>query len=135
MSTIFQKIIDGEIPCYKVAENADFLAFLDVNPLTKGHALVIPKNAVDYIFDMEDEQLAAMHIFAKQVATAIKQVVPCKKIGMAVIGLEVPHAHIHLVPMNQVADLNFAGPRAQLTKEDFETTAAAISQLFISPLQ
>lgn len=135
MSTIFQKIIDGEIPCYKVAENADFLAFLDVNPLTKGHALVIPKNAVDYIFDMEDEQLATMHIFAKQVATAIKQVVPCKKIGMAVIGLEVPHAHIHLVPMNQVADLNFAGPRAQLTKEDFETTAAAISQLFISPLQ
>lgn len=135
MSTIFQKILDGEIPCYKVAENASFLAFLDVNPLAKGHALVIPKIAVDYIFDMEDEQLAAMHVFAKQVAIAIKQVVPCKKIGMAVIGLEVPHAHIHLVPMNQVADLNFAGPRAQLTKEDFETTAAAISQLFISPLQ
>jgi histidine triad (HIT) family protein len=131
MSTIFQKILDGEIPCYKVAENADFLAFLDVNPLAKGHALVIPKKAVDYIFDMEDDQLAAMHVFAKQVAIAIKQVVPCKKIGMAVIGLEVPHAHIHLVPMNQVADLNFAGPRAQLTKEDFETTAAAISQLFI----
>jgi histidine triad (HIT) family protein len=131
MSTIFQKILDGEIPCYKVAENADFLAFLDVNPLAKGHALVIPKKAVDYIFDMADNQLAAMHVFAKQVAIAIKQVVPCKKIGMAVIGLEVPHAHIHLVPMNQVADLNFAGPRAQLTKEDFETTAAAISQLFI----
>jgi histidine triad (HIT) family protein len=131
MSSIFQKIIDGEIPCYKVAENANFLAFLDVNPLAKGHALVIPKKAVDYIFDMEDSQLAAMHVFAKQVAIAIKQVVPCKKIGMAVIGLEVPHAHIHLVPMNQVADLNFAGPRAQLTKEDFETTAAAISQLFI----
>lgn len=131
MSTIFQKIIDGEIPCYKVAENADFLAFLDVNPLAKGHALVIPKKAVDYIFDMEDEALAAMHVFAKRVAKAIQQVVPCKKIGMAVIGLEVPHAHIHLVPMNQVADLNFAVPRAQLTKEDFETTAAAISQLFI----
>ncbi len=131
MSTIFQKILDGEIPCYKVAENADFLAFLDVNPLAKGHALVIPKKAVDYIFDMDDNQLAAMHVFAKKVAIAIKQVVPCKKIGMAVIGLEVPHAHIHLVPMNQVADLNFAGPRAQLTKEDFETTAAAISQLFI----
>ena len=131
MSTIFQKILDGEIPCYKVAENADFLAFLDVNPLAKGHALVIPKKAVDYIFDIDDNQLAAMHVFAKQVAIAIKQVVPCKKIGMAVIGLEVPHAHIHLVPMNQVADLNFAGPRAQLTKEDFETTAAAISQLFI----
>ena len=131
MSTIFQKILDGEIPCYKVAENADFLAFLDVNPLAKGHALVIPKKAVDYIFDMDDSQLAAMHVFAKRVAIAVKQVVPCKKIGMAVIGLEVPHAHIHLVPMNQVADLNFAGPRAQLTKEDFETTAAAISQLFI----
>ena len=86
---------------------------------------------LDIDFDMEDEQLAAMHVFAKQVAIAIKQVVPCKKVGVAVIGLEVPHAHIHLVPMNQVADLNFAGPRAQLTKEDFETTAAAISQLFI----
>ncbi len=131
MSSIFQKIIDGEIPCYKVAENADFLAFLDVNPLVKGHALVIPKKPIDYIFDIADDELAAMHIFAKQVAIAIKQVVPCKKIGMAVIGLEVPHAHIHLVPMHQVADLNFAGPRAQLTKEDFETTAAAISQLFI----
>ena len=131
MSSIFQKIIDGEIPCYKIAENADFLAFLDVNPLAKGHALVIPKKAVDYIFNMDDSQLAAMHVFAKRVAIAVKQVVPCKKIGMAVIGLEVPHAHIHLVPMNQVADLNFAGPRAQLTKEDFETTAAAISQLFI----
>ena len=131
MSSIFQKIIDGEIPCYKVAENADFLAFLDVNPLVKGHALVIPKKPIDYIFDIADDELAAMHIFAKQVAIAIKQVVPCKKIGMAVIGLEVPHAHIHLVPMHQVADLNFAGPRAQLTTEDFETTAAAISQLFI----
>ncbi|MDI1232650.1 MAG: HIT family protein [bacterium] len=135
MSTIFQKIISGEIPCYKVAENDLFLAFLDVNPLAKGHALVIPKNAVDYIFDMEDEQLAAMHVFAKQVAKALKQVIPCKKIGMAVIGLEVPHAHIHLVPMNQVADLNFAGPRVKFSSEEYEETAAAISQLFISSPQ
>lgn len=135
MSTIFQKILDGEIPCYKLAENASFLAFLDVNPLAKGHALVIPKIAVDYIFDMDDEQLAAMHVFAKQVAIAIKKVVPCKKIGVAVIGLEVPHAHIHLVPMNQVADLNFAGPRAQLTTADFESTAELIGKAFISQLQ
>lgn len=128
MSSIFQKIIDGEIPCYKIAENDNFLAFLDVNPLVKGHALVIPKKAVDYIFDMENEQLAAMHVFAKQVAIAIKKVIPCIKIGVAVIGLEVPHAHIHLVPMNAVGDLNFAGPRVKLSVEEYTATAAAIQQ-------
>jgi histidine triad (HIT) family protein len=131
MATIFQKILDGEIPAYKVAENASFLAFLDVNPLAKGHTLVIPKNAVDYIFDMDDETLAAMHLFAKKVANGIKSVVPCVKIGVAVIGLEVPHAHIHLVPMNKVADLNFAGPRVSLSKEEYETVASDISKAII----
>ena len=130
MSTIFQKILDGEIPCYKVAENDAFLAFLDVNPLAKGHTLVIPKRAVDYIFDMEDAHLAEMHVFAKRVAIAVKKVVPCTKVGMAVIGLEVPHAHIHLVPMNQVADLNFAGPRVKLTPEEYASTASAILNQF-----
>ncbi|MES2618149.1 MAG: HIT family protein [Bacteroidota bacterium] len=128
MSTIFQKIIDGEIPAYKVAENDFFLAFLDVNPLAKGHTLVIPKKATDYIFDMADNELAAMHVFAKQVAIGIKSVVPCVKVGVAVIGLEVPHAHIHLVPMNKVADLNFAGPRISLSKDEYEAVASAISQ-------
>lgn len=126
MSTIFQKIIDGEIPCYKIAENDSFLSFLDVNPLTKGHALVIPKKAVDYIFDMDDKQLAEMHLFAKSVAKGIKKVIPCKKIGVAVIGLEVPHAHIHLVPMNQVGDLNFSGARATFSAEEYKLTASEI---------
>lgn len=131
MSTIFQKIIDGEIPCYKVAENDRFLAFLDVNPLAKGHTLVIPKKAVDYIFDMDDSSLSEMHLFAKKAAIALKKAVPCTKVGVAVIGLEVPHAHIHLVPMNHVADLNFAGPRVSLSKETYESTAAAIAAEFI----
>ncbi len=131
MATIFQRILDGEIPCYKVAENADFLAFLDVNPLGKGHTLVIPKKAVDYIFDMDDTSLAAMHVFAKQVAIGIKQVVPCIKVGVAVIGLEVPHAHIHLVPMNKIGDLNFAGPRVTLTAEEYAETAAAIAKAIL----
>lgn len=128
MSTIFQRILDGEIPAYKVAENASFLAFLDVNPLAEGHTLVIPKKATDYIFDMEDDALSAMHVFAKKVAIGIKSVVPCVKVGVAVIGLEVPHAHIHLVPMNKVADLNFAGPRVSLSKEAYEALALAISK-------
>lgn len=127
MSTVFQKIIDGEIPAYKVAENESFLAFLDVNPLTKGHTLVIPKKATDYIFDMDDSELADMHIFAKNVARALKNAVPCTKVGVAVIGLEVPHAHIHLVPMNQVGDLNFTATRAKFTAEEFEETAVLIA--------
>ena len=127
MSTIFQKIIDGDIPCYKIAENDFFLAFLDVNPLARGHALVIPKQAVDYIFDMDDKQLGEMNIFAKKVAIGIKKVVPCTKIGVAVIGLEVPHAHIHLVPINNVSDLNFARTRVSLSQEEFSNIAAEIS--------
>lgn len=126
MSTIFSKIISGEIPCYKVAETNDFLAFLDVRPLTAGHTLVIPKSEVDYIFDMEDEQFAGLHLFAKIVAKAVKAAVPCKRIGVAVIGLEVPHAHIHLVPMNAIGDLNFEKERAQISPEQFEQIAADI---------
>lgn len=126
MSTIFSKIVSGEIPCYKVAETNDFLAFLDVRPLTAGHTLVIPKREVDYIFDMEDEQFAGLYLFAKIVAKAVKAAVPCKRIGVAVIGLEVPHAHIHLVPMNVIGDLNFEKERAQISPEQFEQIAADI---------
>ena len=127
MASIFSKIISGEIPAYKLAENEDFLAFLDVNPLCAGHALVIPKKEVDWIFDMEDQDLSQLHIFAKKVALAIKATVPCIKVGVAVIGLEVPHAHIHLVPMNKVGDLNFAGPRSQFTSDEFVALAEKIS--------
>ena len=130
MSTIFSKIIKGEIPCYKVAESADFLAFLDVSPVKKGHVLVIPKIEVDYIFDMEDQQLANLHLFAKKVAQAIKRTVPCTKVGMAVVGLEVPHAHIHLIPMVGIGDLNFSNPRVQLSKEEFIALAEEISKNF-----
>lgn len=127
MASIFSKIISGEIPAYKLAENEHFLSFLDVNPLCAGHALVIPKKEVDWIFDMEDQDLSQLHIFAKKVALGIKATMPCIKVGVAVIGLEVPHAHIHLVPMNKIGDLNFAGQRAQFTAEEFKTLAEKIS--------
>ena len=127
MSSIFSKIIAGEIPAYKVAENDRFLAFLDVNPLCKGHTLVIPKQPVDWLFDMNDQDLADLNVFAKHVAKAIKACIPCVKVGVAVIGLEVPHAHIHLVPLNDVADLNFKASRAQFTPEEFKATAEAIA--------
>jgi len=130
MSTIFSKIIRGEIPCYKVAENSDFMAFLDVSPVKKGHVLVIPKIAVDYIFEMEDTHLANLHIFAKKVAQALKKTVPCTKVGMAVVGLEVPHAHIHLIPMTGIGDMNFANPRVQLSKEEFVQLAEEIAKNF-----
>lgn len=127
MSTIFSKILAGEIPCYKIAENEQFLSFLDVSPVAAGHTLVIPKTAVDYIFDMEDDHLADMHVFAKKVAKALKTVVPCKKVGVAVVGLEVPHAHIHLIPMNSIGDMNFTGERIKLGQEEFEKLASAIA--------
>lgn len=127
MSTIFSKIIAGEIPCYKIAENEQFLSFLDVNPVAVGHALVIPKQAVDYIFDMDDEQLVAMHLFAKKIAKALKTVVPCKKIGVAVVGLEVPHAHIHLIPMNTIGDMNFTGERVTMTTEAYQSLADSVA--------
>lgn len=127
MSTIFSKILAGEIPCYKVAENDMFLAFLDVMPLAKGHCLVIPKKEVDYFFDLDSDILAEYNLFAKEVAVKIKKVVPCIKIGVAVIGLEVPHAHMHLVPMNHIGDLNFTKERVQLSPEEFSSLAEQIS--------
>ena len=127
MSTIFSKILAGEIPCYKVAENDKFLAFLDVMPLAKGHCLVIPKKEVDYFFDLDSEILSEYNLFAKEVAIKIKKVVPCIKIGVAVIGLEVPHAHMHLVPMNHVGDLNFTKERVKLSPEEFSSLAKQIS--------
>ncbi len=130
MPTIFSKIVAGEIPCYKVAENEDFLAFLDVNPLCEGHTLVIPKAATDYIFDIEDSKLAAFHLFAKQVAKAVKVAIPCKRIGLAVVGLEVPHAHIHLVPINMIGDLNFEKNRAQFSVEQYADIAERIRKAF-----
>ena len=114
MSTIFKKIIDGEIPCYKVAENDHFLAFLDIQPLVRGHVLVIPKLEIDYIFDLDDSLLSDLICFSKQVASKMKLHLPCKKIGMTVIGLEVPHAHIHLIPINTINDMNFSNPKLVL---------------------
>ena len=125
MSSIFSKIVNGEIPCYKVAEEDNFLAFLDVNPLVKGHILVIPKKEVDYIFDVEDELLAELMVFAKKVALKMKKVLPCERIGVTVIGLEVPHAHIHLIPINNIDDMNFA--KAKLNMESAEMSEIANS--------
>lgn len=127
MSSIFSKIIKGEIPCYKIAEDERFFAFLDINPLAKGHTLVIPKQEVDYIFDLDDQSLADMNVFAKNVALAIEKVISCERIGTAVIGLEVPHAHIHLVPINSIGDLNFANPKLKLEQGEFEEIAKEIS--------
>mgnify|MGYP001532978275 FL=1 len=126
MATIFSRIIAGEIPCYKVAEDDRFFAFLDINPLVKGHTLVIPKQEVDYIFDLNDEDLAAMHVFAKRVALAIGKAFPCSKVGEAVLGLEVPHAHIHLIPMQNEKDMLFSNPKLKLTDEEFKAVAEAI---------
>ena len=126
MATIFSKIIAGEIPSYKVAEDDRFYAFLDINPMVKGHTLVVPKREVDYIFDLEDEELAAMHVFAKHVALAIQKVFPCRKVGEAVLGLEVPHAHIHLIPMQSEKDMLFSNPKLQLSDEEFKSIASAI---------
>ena len=128
MASIFSRIIAGEIPCYKVAENDRFFAFLDINPLAKGHTLVVPKQEVDYIFDLADEDLAAMHVFAKQVSRSIAKAIPCKRVGVAVLGLEVPHAHIHLVPLNKESDMIFSNPKLKLTDEELQAIAAAIRQ-------
>lgn len=120
-------IVAGDIPSYKVAEDDQFYAFLDINPLVKGHTLVIPKREVDYFFDLTDEEIGAMQIFAKKVATAIKKAYPCIKVGQAVLGLEVPHAHIHLVPMQKEKDMLFSNPKLQLTPEEFQEIAANIA--------
>jgi len=128
--TIFSKIIAGEVPSYKVAENTDFYAFLDIRPVIKGHVLVVPKKETDYIFDIDDKTLSDLTIFSKRVATAMKKAIPCKRIGVAVIGLEVPHAHIHLIPIDKEADMLFNKHREKLTPEEFEEIANAIAEKF-----
>lgn len=130
MASIFSKIAAGEIPSYKCAENEKFYAFLDINPLVKGHTLVIPRREEDYIFDLSDNELAEMVVFAKRVAVAIKKAFPCRKVGMAVLGLEVPHAHIHLVPMESEKDMIFSNPKLKLTDEEFKEIAEKINSNF-----
>ncbi|MEE0363163.1 MAG: HIT family protein [Prevotella sp.] len=130
MAGIFAKIAAGEIPSYKCAESDKFYAFLDINPLVKGHTLVIPRREVDYIFDLDDDELAEMVVFAKQVAAAIKKAFPCRKVGMAVLGLEVPHAHIHLIPMQTEKDMNFANPKLKLADDEMAAVAARIRENF-----
>ena len=127
MPSIFSRIVSGELPAYKVAEDGRHLAFLDITPLIEGHTLVIPKKEVDYIFDLPADELAALHVFAQRVAKGVQAAVPCKRIGVAVIGLEVPHAHIHLIPMNKVADMNFANPKISVPEARMQELAAAIA--------
>jgi histidine triad (HIT) family protein len=127
MPTLFTRIVQGEIPCYKVAEDENYLAFLDINPLAKGHTLVIPRKEIDYIFDLDDTLFAGLNLFAKRIARAIDKSVTCKKVGIAVVGLEVPHAHIHLIPLNTIGELNFANPKLKFTPEEFRETAALIA--------
>lgn len=126
MATIFTKIIQGEIPSYKIAEDDKFYAFLDINPLVKGHTLIVPKVEVDYLFDVDDDDLSGMLVFSKKVAKAIEKVIPCKRIGVAVLGLEVPHAHIHLIPINGGNDIDFSKPKLKLSKEEFIDIAEKI---------
>lgn len=126
MSSIFTKIINGEIPCYKIAESKDYFAFLDIRPLSKGHTLVVPKVEVDYIFDLDNELFAGLHLFSKIVAEAIQKSVDCKRVGIAVIGLEVPHAHIHLIPFNTMNEMNFSNPKLELSKEEMQDIANKI---------
>ncbi len=126
MASIFTKIVNGVIPSYKIAEDNNFYAFLDINPLAKGHTLVIPKKEVDYIYDLEDDLLGGMHIFAKKIAKAIENIVECKRIAVVVLGLEVPHAHIHLIPMNSESDVHFSNPKLSFSNEEFEAIASAI---------
>lgn len=128
MPSIFTRIVNGEIPAYKVAETPDFLAFLDIQPLGQGHTLVIPKQEIDYIYDLEDDLLARMMVFSKRVAEAIKKVIPCNRIGVAVVGLEVPHAHVHLIPINSISDMSFAKPRLKLSREEMTRLATEISK-------
>jgi histidine triad (HIT) family protein len=118
MATIFTRIVQGEIPCYKIAEDDNYFAFLDINPLAKGHALVIPKKESDYILKMEDNDLSGLVLFAKKIGIAIEKVIPCKRIGITVIGLEVPHTHIHLIPINAISDMEFSRPKLKLSSEE-----------------
>jgi len=130
MASIFSRIVSGEIPCYKVAEDENYLAFLDINPLNTGHTLVIPKKEVDYIFDLDDETYSGLMLFAKKVALAIRKEVPCNRIGVAVVGLEVPHTHIHLIPINTMDDMNFRRPKMKFTDEEFKAIAGRIAKRF-----
>lgn len=126
--TIFSKIICGDIPCYKIAENENCFAFLDINPMVRGHVLVVPKREVDYIFDLPDEELASLQLFAKKIAVALKKAVPCQRIGQAVLGMEVPHAHIHLIPMQSEKDMFFSNPKLKLTEQEFVGIAESIRE-------
>jgi len=131
MAGIFSKIVSGEIPCYRVAEDEHYLAFLDIFPLTHGHVLVIPKAETDYLFDLDDESYSGLMRFAKRVAIALKKAIPCKKVGVAVLGLEVPHAHIHLVPLNSESDINFSKAKLKLSVEEFNAISSKIAGQFI----
>ncbi len=128
MSTIFTKIISGEIPCHKIAEDENHFAFLDIMPLRTGHVLVIPKEPVDYIFDLEPDALAALNVFAQKIAKAVKSAMDCKRVGVAVIGLEVPHAHIHLIPMHHVSDMDFTRPKMKPSQDELSETARLIRE-------
>jgi len=130
MPSIFSRIINGEIPAWKVAESEHFLAFLDVNPLAKGHTLIVPKVETDYFFDLSDEEISGIMLFSKKVASALRSTLPCLRIGMSVIGLEVPHAHVHLVPLNSMGDINFSNSRLNLSAEEMEAIAASIRSAY-----
>ncbi len=127
MATIFSRIIKGEIPCHKVAEDDWYFAFLDINPLRAGHTLVVPKQETDYVFDLDDDKLKGLIIFSKKVAAAIKSAFPCNRVGVAILGLEVPHTHVHLVPMDSMEDINFKNPKLKFTPEEFREIAAKIT--------
>lgn len=126
MASIFTKIVNGEIPCYKIAEDENYLAFLDINPVSKGHTLVVPKKEIDYIFDLEDNLLAGLHLFAKKIAKAIDKSVECERVGVAVVGLEVPHAHVHLIPISCMGDFSFSNPKLKLTPDEFQQIVETI---------
>jgi histidine triad (HIT) family protein len=126
MASIFTRIIRGEIPCYKIAEDDRYFAFLDIHPLARGHTLIIPKEEIDYLFDLDDDLIAGLHVFAKRIARAIDQVMDCKRVGVAVLGLEVPHAHVHLIPINSLFDIEFSRPKLNLSEEEFREIAEKI---------
>jgi histidine triad (HIT) family protein len=127
VASVFSRIVSGEIPCYKIAESENCFAFLDINPLQRGHTLVIPKQETDYLFDLDDELLCELTQFAKRIAHAIQKAIPCQRVGVAVIGLEVPHAHIHLIPISRMSDMDFSNPKLQLTKEEMEEIAKQVA--------
>ncbi|MDX9811183.1 MAG: HIT family protein [Bacteroidales bacterium] len=130
MATLFSRIIKGEIPSYKIAEDDRYFAFLDINPLKEGHTLVVPKTETDYIFDLDDDTIAGMMVFSKKIAAAIREAFPCNRIGLAVLGLEIPHAHIHLVPMDSMEDINFRNPKLKFSPAEFEETALRIRSFY-----